>query len=210
MGPVGSRGANEACVSTNGRSPRTDYFLEFSTTSIRWMEWAPPSIKELDFEVFEHRGCWKRGIVTDSGLTVQLPGFKLSRLSHNHEALNVTNTCDGDETTSADNTLVIHTLDEASDNINPWRRGWQRLRFRKIIGSDFNTRGFSWTGLVKTGAIENLAILIQEEGVLVERYRKEEECNLELRSSCCSHRKNNPKLRARERSNGNSLFWRVF
>jgi hypothetical protein len=30
---------------------------------------------------------------------------------------------------------------------------------------------------VKTGAIENLAILIQEEGVLVERYRKGEECN---------------------------------
>jgi hypothetical protein len=30
---------------------------------------------------------------------------------------------------------------------------------------------------VKSGAIDNLAILISEEGVLVERYGKEEECN---------------------------------
>jgi hypothetical protein len=142
-------------------------------------KWAPQSIlyKDLEFNVFEPRGCWKRGIVTDRGLTVQLPGFKLSRASHDHEALNVINTCDSDETGSADTTLVIHTLDEASDNINPWRRGWQRLRFRKSIGSDFNNRGLSWAGLVKTGAIENLAILIQEEGVLVKRYRKEDECN---------------------------------
>lgn len=162
-----------------GKDPTPVIFWNSPRLQCDGWKWAPRSIlyKELDFKVFEHRSCWKRCIVTNRGLTVQLLGFKLSRRSHNHEALNVTNAYNGDETRSADNTLVIHTLDEASDNINPWRRSWQRLRFRKIIGSDFNARGLSWAGLVKTGAIENLAILIQEEGVLVERYRKEEECN---------------------------------
>lgn len=162
--------------------------VEVPTTIIFWnsprlqsdgWKWAPRSIlyKDLEFKIFEPRDCFKRGIVTNRGLTVQLPGFKLSQLSHDHEALNMTTTCDDDETRFANTTLVIHTHDEASDNLRPWRRGWLRVRFRKIIGSDFNTQGLSWASLVKSGAIDNLAILISEEGALVEMYGKEEECN---------------------------------
>jgi hypothetical protein len=130
--------------------------------------WAPYSLLHRDLALKAAAGG-RRGTLRKEGLELQVRAFRLSPLPA--DSAQIRGWAAGEVQSGKEAMLVIHCEHDNQETHFPWRRTWQRVRFRRegLAIPLQTTRLLS--DYAKTGMIAHLAILVEESeehnGVLV-------------------------------------------